>query len=107
MVVRFGMTDALGPVAYESGHATFLFGQTPSWRPKTYGEGTAQSIDDAVRVLVETAFKTSYAILENNRSVLTSSAQELLTHETLNQADLQVFAVRLAKPPEPLLNAAQ
>jgi cell division protease FtsH len=106
MVVRFGMTDTLGPVTYESEHATFLFGQTPSWRPKTYGEATAQAIDDAIKDLVETAFKTATAILEKNRNVLESSAQELLAHETLGASDLQKFAAQLVKPPTPAFQTA-
>jgi len=106
MVVRFGMSDTLGPVTYEAEHASFLFGQTPSWRPKTYGEATAQAIDTAVRDLVETAFKTASEILEKNRSVLESSAQELLAHETLSQTDLQKFATQLASPPAPPLRIA-
>jgi cell division protease FtsH len=99
MAVRFGMTDTLGPVIYEPEHASFLFGQTPSWRPKTYGEATAQAIDDAIKSLVDTAFNTASEILKRNRNVLEASAQELLAHETLGQSDLQKFAAQLSKPP--------
>ncbi len=88
MVVRFGMTDELGQVAYEPETGSFLAGATPVWRPRTYGDGTAEAIDHQVRQLIERAFETAHSILERNRSVLESSAHELLAHETLGPDDI-------------------
>jgi cell division protease FtsH len=83
MVVRFGMTAELGQVAYEPEAGTFLAGQTPMWRPRSYGDGTAEAIDHAVKQLIDAAFGTARAILEANRAVLEASARELLARETL------------------------
>jgi cell division protease FtsH len=107
MVVRFGMTENLGPVTYEPERNSFLAGQVPSWRPRTYGETTAQAIDQAVRTLVDAAFATASRILERNREVLDSSAADLLAHESLGAKDLEKYKVRLAKPSTVPLLAAQ
>ena len=93
MVVRFGMTTELGQVAYEPETGSFLAGQTPMWRPRSYGDGTAEAIDHAVKGLIDDAFQTARAILERNRLILDASAHELLTRETLGPEDL----VKLAK----------
>ncbi|HVZ68890.1 MAG TPA: ATP-dependent zinc metalloprotease FtsH [Rhizomicrobium sp.] len=98
MVVRFGMSDELGPVTYEPERTTFLMGQTRSWQPKSYGEATAQAIDEAVKKLVEDALHFAKSILETNSSVLEEAASSLLAHETLSGNELQPFAARLTMP---------
>jgi ATP-dependent metalloprotease FtsH len=71
MVVRFGMTAELGQVAYEPETGSFLVGHTPMWRPRSYGDGTAEAIDHAVKTLIDEAYRTASAILEHNRSTST------------------------------------
>jgi cell division protease FtsH len=95
MVVRFGMTPELGQVAYEPETGSFLIGQTPVWRPRTYGDGTAEAIDHAVKDLVEQAFRTAREILERNRPVLETGARELLARETLDFEDLEKLTTGL------------
>jgi cell division protease FtsH len=95
MVVRFGMTPELGQVAYEPETGTFLVGQTPMWRPRSYGDGTAEAIDHAVKALIETAFRTAFGILERNRPILEASARELLLRETLGPEDLGRLTAKL------------
>jgi cell division protease FtsH len=89
MVVRFGMTKELGQVSYEPERGSFLVGQIPAWRPKTYGDGTAQAIDLAVKQLIESAFEAASAILERNRDALERWAGELLSHETLGPKEIE------------------
>ena len=89
MVVRFGMVEELGQVAYEPETATFLAGATPMFRPRSYADETAAAIDHAVKDLIRRAFVTAVAILERNRGVLKACAEELLARETLSSADLQ------------------
>ncbi|WP_454656203.1 ATP-dependent zinc metalloprotease FtsH [Bosea beijingensis] len=88
MVVRFGMTDELGQVALEPEAGTFLVGQAQLWRPRSYGDGTAETIDRVVKELVDDAFKKARSILERNRAVLDRTARELLARETLGPEDL-------------------
>ena len=97
MVVRFGMTEALGPVTYEAERGGFLVGQVPSWRQKSYGEATAQAIDKAVKELIDNAFETARRILDDNREILEAAAQDLLAHETLGTKELARYEEQLAK----------
>lgn len=102
MVVRFGMTTELGQVAYETEPGSFLAGQIPAWRPKNYGDGTAEAIDHATRVLVEQAFGAARAILERNRALLEEGARELLAKETLGTEDLGRLKEKLLISAQPL-----
>ncbi len=95
MAVRFGMTDALGQVAYEPERGSFLNGHVPVFRPRQYGERAADEIDGAVRNLVETAFQRAREILTRNRAVLERGANELLARETLGSAEIAALAAEL------------
>jgi cell division protease FtsH len=101
MVVRFGMTPELGQVAYEPETGSFLVGQVPIWRPRTYGDGTADAIDHAVKQLVEAAFVTARGILERSRPVLDACARELLARETLGAEDLARLTAALTREGAP------
>ncbi len=108
MVVRFGMTPELGPVAYETEQATFLTGAHPIWRPRSYADGTAEAIDHAVKNLVDSAFERAVAILEKHRPLLEQSAKELLRKETLSQDELDKIRTVIAvdvSPDEPKTQA--
>lgn len=100
MVVRFGMTPELGQVALEPETGSFLIGQTPVWRPRAYGDGTAEAIDHAVKGLIDGAYERARSILQKNRGLLESGARELLARETLNQDALAKLAKSLAAAPE-------
>jgi cell division protease FtsH len=97
MVVRFGMTPKLGQVAYEPETGSFLAGQIPMWRPRTYGDGTAEAIDHAVKDLIDEAFRAARVILEWNRPILEASARELLARETLGMDDLKKLTAELVR----------
>jgi cell division protease FtsH len=98
MVVRFGMEPSLGQVAYEPEAAPLLGGPGAEWRPRHYGEATAAAIDNALRGLIDTAFKKAVAILEANRDLLTESAKELLAEETLSAERRNAIASKVRRP---------
>jgi len=97
MVVRFGMTTELGQVAYEPETATFLAGAMPMFRPRTYADDTAAAIDHAIKELIEAAFAEAREILERNKTILTTGAQELLQRETLGVSDLAKLTGQLSR----------
>jgi len=88
MVVRFGMAEELGQVTYEPEPGGFLGPGAVGWQPRRYSESTAAAIDDAVRELIDGAFKRARSILSQNRDLLERSAKELLGRETLTGNDL-------------------
>ncbi len=95
MVVRYGMDPTLGQVSYEPETATVM--QTPggSWRPRNYGDATAEAIDGAVRNLIDLAFRRAVAILGANRALLEQAAGDLLSKETFLAEDLKTVAKKL------------
>lgn len=96
MVTRFGMTRELGQVAYETEQAAFLTGQTPSWKPRSYGDGTAEAIDHAVQALIDDAFARASKILEAHRATLVNWAGTLLTRETLAGEEIAALAAEIS-----------
>ena len=98
MVMRYGMNEELGNVAYEHERPLFVGGVRAGGNEREYSEQTAREIDVAVRRLVDRAFEVAKSILAEKRTVLESSAQELLQKETLDEEDLAMVRQRLEAP---------
>ena len=97
MVTRYGMSEALGSVAYDREPGTFLTGPNPllPHAEHDYGEATADAIDSEVRAIVDRALERTLGILRERREALERTARRLLEKETLDEADL----VDLVGPP--------
>jgi len=88
MVMRYGMEEKLGHVAYEAERPLFLGIPDSMQRGRDFSEETAREIDRAVREIVNRAFGKAAAILTRSRPVLEQGAQLLLERETLGEDDL-------------------
>jgi cell division protease FtsH len=89
IVMRFGMDEHLGPVAWDTEQANFLHDQPGAfWQQRRYSDETAHEIDQAVRAHVEAARARAVSILQANRTALDEGAAALLAHETLGAEDL-------------------
>lgn len=88
MVLRYGMSEALGNVAYDREQSAFLQPNVPTPQSRNYSEETANKIDIAVRMLIDQALERAVNILQSNRGLLDQTAQELLEKETLNQPEI-------------------
>lgn len=88
MVLRYGMSEALGNVAYEREQSAFLQPNMPMPQNRNYSEETANKIDIAVRMLIDQALERAINILQANRALLDQTAGELLKTETLNQPEI-------------------
>jgi cell division protease FtsH len=106
MVLRYGMSDALGNVAYDRERSPYLQTGIPMPQGRDYSEATAQAVDAAVRSLVNRALERASHILEHNRALLNRTAEELLKTETLNQAQLEMLKREIVVPPESALPPA-
>jgi cell division protease FtsH len=89
MVLRYGMSEALGSVAYDRDRSPFLQPNFPIPQERSYSEETAHAVDAAVRTLVDDALKHAAAILQRNRALLDRTAVALLETETLNEPDIE------------------
>ena len=95
IVMRFGMHEKLGNVAYESDKTNFLGQNANPTQERNYSEETAREIDCAVRQIVAHAFACSSAILDDRREILEETARDLLARETLDEADLKAIHARV------------
>jgi len=88
IVMRYGMHETLGPVAYEDEPRNFLPVAPAPAGGRRYSDETAREIDCAVREAVQRAFEHATRILTSGRKVLERGAQLLLEKETLGQPEL-------------------
>ena len=88
MVTRWGLSDALGPVAYgDNGDEVFLGYQVS--RQQSVSEETNRKIDSEVRKLVETGLEEARVILTEKRADLEVLARGLLEFETLTGDEIK------------------
>jgi cell division protease FtsH len=88
MVGTYGMSDVLGPLAYDKqGGSRFLGGGNNPRR--VVSDATAQAIDKEVRTLVDRAHDRALAILRHNRGLLESISQQILEKEVIEGDDLK------------------
>ncbi len=87
MVCQWGMSDAIGPIAYtESSDAVFL-GQDLV-RSKNHSESMALDIDREIKRILLEEHDRAKTILTEHRSELESLAQALMKYETLTGAEV-------------------
>lgn len=88
MVMRFGMSNRLGPVALGRQQGNMFLGREIS-SERDFSEETAAAIDEEVRVLVDRAYTRAKEVLLQNRPVLDKLAQMLIEKETVDAEELQ------------------
>jgi cell division protease FtsH len=88
MVMRFGMSDRLGPVALGRSSGNMFLGREIS-AERDFSEETAALIDEEVSQLVENAYSRAKQLLIQNRSILDQLAQMLIESETVDADQLQ------------------
>jgi len=85
MVMRFGMSDKLGPILYGSDHSSdevFLGRDFSSG--KNYSEATASEIDQEIKAIIDRAYKRCTDILTQHADKLSRLAEYLLKVETVD-----------------------
>jgi cell division protease FtsH len=106
-VTLYGMSETLGPVAFEKIQQQFLEGFTNPRRPVS--PKIAEEIDREVKEIVEGAHQMALAILNKNRELLEETAQALLDKESLEAQELRERLNRVESPAqmEQWLNTGQ
>lgn len=85
-VTLYGMSDRLGPIAFEKPQQQYIPGLSSPRR--SVGPQVTQAIDEEVKNIVETAHAMAQYILRENREVLEETAQHLLAEEVLDGENL-------------------
>ncbi len=107
MVMRFGMSEKLGPRVFGHDHGQPFLGREFSSEPD-YSDDVAREIDDEIRRVVEEAHQAARNILDQHKDDLDHTSEILLRRETIERdefielldgkSELEVFG-----PDEPVL----
>ncbi|MEY3333019.1 MAG: hypothetical protein RLZZ176_1319 [Cyanobacteriota bacterium] len=97
-VTIYGMSDKLGPVAFEKIQQQFIEGYGNPRR--AISPQIAEDIDHEVQQIVENAHHIALTILQNNRDLLEEIAQELLQKEILEGGYLRERLTQAKAPDE-------
>jgi cell division protease FtsH len=109
MVMRFGMSDKLGPRVFGHDHGQPFLGREFSSEPD-YSDEIAREIDDEVRRIIENAHVQAKNILTEKRVELEKLSEILIKRETIEklqfetllegQTEEEVFGSQAPAPPE-------
>lgn len=85
MVTRWGMSDSLGPIAYNKDGGRDVFGQRVG--TNEYSEKTGDQIDAEVSKIMNESMEKAKQIVTDKRATLDAIAHKLIEVETLEQKE--------------------
>lgn len=91
MVTKFGMSDELGLINYDSGEGDEVFLGKEIGQQRPYGENTQTVIDQEVKKIVNKCYKNAKAMIEEHIDVLHKCAALLLEKERINRAEFEAL----------------
>lgn len=91
MVTKFGMSDELGLINYDSGEGDEVFLGKEIGQQRPYGENTQTVIDQEVKKIVNKCYKDAKAMIEKHIDVLHKCAALLLEKERINRAEFEAL----------------
>ena len=99
MVMRYGMSDSLGPVVYDSGSGEVFLGRDYG-HTKSYSEKFAAEIDEEIKRIMEEAYERCARLLNENMDILHLTADYLLEHEVMDSDTFDYVCRNRSLPPE-------
>lgn len=85
MVTKWGMSDAIGPIALEGHDSEVMFGR--GFGEKEYSDQMNMTIDSEVKKIIDDSLKVAEKVLGEKREVLDAIANALIEKETLEQKE--------------------
>ncbi len=100
MVTKFGMSESLGPIAFEGGATKLYPGQ--NFGPERYSsEAVAAQVDAEVSRIMTEALRRAETLLTTYRGALDDLSTELIKRETIEREDFEkLLLVNGIKPKE-------
>jgi len=90
MVTTYGMSDALGPMAYGTNDEEVFLGRDFN-KIRNYSEEVAAKIDAEMRRIIDSAYHKTETLLSENMEKLHRVAQALLEKETISGKEFEVL----------------
>ena len=88
MVMKYGMSEKLGTIAFGSGQEEIFLGRDIA-QGRNYSEQTSADIDSEVRRIIDHAYKTAEQILTMQMDKLTAVANVLLEKEKIDGEEFE------------------
>jgi cell division protease FtsH len=96
MVMRYGMTDALGPMVYAENEGEVFLGRSVT-KTTSMSEHTMQMVDIEVRKIIDTQYAHARKLIEENSDKMHAMAKALLEWETIDMSQLD--DIMAGRPP--------
>ncbi|HLR13912.1 MAG TPA: ATP-dependent zinc metalloprotease FtsH [Burkholderiaceae bacterium] len=98
IVMRYGMTESLGPMVYAENEGEVFLGRSVT-QTTHVSEATMQKVDQEVRRIIDEQYGVARKLIEENRDKMEAMAAALLEWETID-AD-QINDIMEGRPPRP------
>ncbi len=98
MVMRYGMSDALGPMVYAENEGEVFLGRSVT-KTTNMSEQTMQQVDSEVRRIIDTQYNLARKLIEENQDKIHAMAKALLEWETIDVEQLD--DIMNGRPPRP------
>jgi cell division protease FtsH len=98
MVMRYGMTDALGPMVYAENEGEVFLGRSVT-KTTNMSEETMRKVDAEVRRIIDEQYTLARNLIEGNSDKMHAMAKALLEWETIDSDQLD--DIMAGKPPRP------
>jgi len=100
MVTKWGLSEKMGPLAYEEDEGEVFLGKQMSQR-KHVSEQTSEEIDREVRAIIDTCYHRAKELLEGNRDKLDLMAEALMQYETIDADQIgDIMSGHKPRPPK-------
>jgi len=100
MVMRYGMTAALGPMVYADNEGEVFLGRSVT-KTTNMSEETMQKVDAEVRRIIDEQYAQARRLIEDHSSNMHAMAKALLEWETIDSDQLDdIMAGKEPRPPK-------
>jgi cell division protease FtsH len=100
MVMRYGMSDALGPMVYADNEGEVFLGRSVT-KTTNMSEETMRKVDSEVRRIIDEQYALARKLIEDNRDKVEAMTAALLEFETIDAEQIDdIIAGRKVRPPK-------
>jgi cell division protease FtsH len=98
--MRYGMSDALGPMVYAENEGEVFLGRSVT-KTTNISETTMQKVDSEVRRIIDEQYALARKLIEDNKDKMHAMAKALLEWETIDAEQLDdIMAGKDPRPPK-------
>jgi len=106
MVIRWGMSESLGPMVYGENEGEVFLGRSVTTH-KNVSEATLQQVDAEIRRIIDQQYGLARKVIEENREKVEAMAKALLEWETIDAEQINdIMEGRPPRPPKPAATPA-